>query len=157
MAANQERPRGGFSPRPPIGTPFNPNRDICGFYAPDIVARQTDLTDGQKRLYERAVRWSGRNAAFWYSFEAMAKELGKSARQLKRDMAKLEKRGLILHERRGKQQSNRYTFLYHRMFQSDGTSTSHHRAESEVTHLSSEVTSTSLSDVTPASHELCKE
>src|ERR1017187_4663348 len=119
MAANQDRPRGTFPPRPPIGKPFEPNHETCGFYAPDIVGRQTDLTDGQKRLYERGVRWSGKNGTFWYSFERMATELGKSPRQVKRDMAKLESCGLLLHERRGRQQTNIYRFLYHPMFESD--------------------------------------
>jgi AraC-like DNA-binding protein len=82
---------GNFASRPPVGQLFNPCCEICGFYAPDIVARQTDLTDGQKRLYERGVRWVGTNGAFWYSFEAMATELGKSPRQVKRDMAGLER------------------------------------------------------------------
>jgi len=47
------------------------------------------------------VRWAGTNGVFWRSFQRMAIELGKSARQVKRDMAELEKRGLIQHERRG--------------------------------------------------------
>ena len=157
MAGNQDRPRDCFAPRPLIGKPFNPIREICGFYAPDIVGRQTDLTDGQKRLYERGVRWCGKNGTFWYSFQRMALELGKSARQVKRDMAELEKRGLIQHERRGKRQSNRYRFLYHPMFEHDGTSTSPRRAESEVTYLSGEVTSKSPCDVPPAAQESCKE
>src|SRR5689334_24824264 len=93
-----------------IGEPFNPSHKACGFYPPDIVGRQTDLTDGQKRLYERGVRWAGTNGAFWYSFETMARELGKSPRQVKRDMAELEARGLIRHERRGRRITNLYRF-----------------------------------------------
>src|SRR5215813_4817307 len=58
--------------RPALGQPFDPQHETCGFYPPDIVGRQTDLTDGQKRLYERGVRWAGRNGMFWYSFETMA-------------------------------------------------------------------------------------
>lgn len=55
--------------RPPICEPFNPCREICGFYPLDIVARNTGLTDGKKRLYERAVRWAGRNGRIWYGFD----------------------------------------------------------------------------------------
>jgi hypothetical protein len=66
-----------------IGDTFNPWHKACGFYPPDVVSRQHDLTDGQKRLYERAVRWAGRNGVFWHGFEAMAKMLGKSQRQVK--------------------------------------------------------------------------
>jgi len=39
---------------------FNPWRGACGFYPPDVVGRQKTLTDGQKRLYERLVRFAGR-------------------------------------------------------------------------------------------------
>ena len=139
-----------------VGEIFDPNRDICGFYPPDIVSRQQNLTDGQKRLYERAARWAGRNAQFWYGFEKIASELGKSTRQVKRDMAALEQHGLIRHTRRGKRQSNIYQFVYHPMFESEVTSASH-RSRGEVTDLSSEVTSTSLGEGTPASHESCNE
>ena len=115
MAANQGLPNSDFAPRPPIGTPFNPNREICGFYVPDIVGRQRDLQDGPKRLYERAVRWAGKNGAFWYSFPTMAAELGKCERQIRSDMAALESFGLIAHRRR-RRQSNRYVFLWHPIF-----------------------------------------
>ena len=73
-----------------VGEPFNPWHRVCGFYPPDVVARQRDLTDGQKRLYERGIRWAGKNGTFWYSFPTIAKELGKSVRQVKDDMATLE-------------------------------------------------------------------
>ncbi len=144
------------APRPAIGQPFNPWREICGFYPPDIVARQTDLGDGPKRLYERAVRWAGRNGVFWYSFERMGEELGKCPRQIKRDRAEMEKRGLVTHERRGKRQSNVYRFLYHPMFDGEVTSLTPH-LESEVTDLPGEGTSMSPGDVTRMSHESFKE
>ena len=139
-----------------IGEPFNPSREACGFYPPDVVARQTDLTDGQKRLYERAVRWAGQNGKIWYSFETMATELGKSTRQVKRDMVVLERRGLLTHTRRGKSMSNLYRFLYHPVFKGEVTSTAHHSA-GEVADVESEVTSMTPSEVTPASHEFRKE
>lgn len=150
-----EPKRGAAIPRPGIGERFNPRRETCGFYAPDIVTRQLDLTDGQKRLYDRAVRWAGDNGSFWYGFDRIAEELGKSSRQVKRDMSVLEKLGLIEHVRRGKRQSNVYRFLYHPMFESEVTSTSSH-PRGEVTDLSGEVTSTSLGEVTPASLESYK-
>ena len=74
------------------------------------------MTDGQKRLYERAVRWAGQNGVFWYSFARMAEGLGKSLRQVKDDMAALEAKGLIRHTRRGRK-SNVYSFLWHPMFE----------------------------------------
>jgi DNA-binding Lrp family transcriptional regulator len=104
--------RGSFS----LGEPFDPHHDVCGFYPPDVVGRQRDLTDGQKRLYERAVRWAGQNGIFWYGFEKIAAELGKSLRQVKDDMAALEAKGLIRHTRR-RRNSNVYSFLWHAMFE----------------------------------------
>jgi len=120
VATNQGLPNGDFAPRPPIGTPFNPNREICGFYVPDIVGRQRDLQDGPKRLYERAVRWAGKNGAFWWAFPTMAAELGKCERQVRSDMAALESYGLIAHRRR-QRQSNHYVFLWHPIFERQGT------------------------------------
>jgi hypothetical protein len=138
------------------GQAFSPNHKICGFYPPDIVARSPRLTDGQKRLYERAVRWAGKNSTIWYSFAAIAKALGKSPRQIKRDMAALEKFGLITHLRRGKRQSNIYTFLYHPMFDGEVTPAAPHR-QSEVPYSPGEGTSVSPGEVTPAAHESYKE
>jgi hypothetical protein len=74
---------------------------------------------------------------FWHSFEAMGEALGKSGRQMKRDMAKLESIGLVAHVRRGNRESNVYTFLFHPMFSevekspSDGTSMSHRKSNSK--------------------------
>jgi hypothetical protein len=99
-----------------IGEPFNPWHKLCGFYPPDVLACQRGITDGQKRLYERAVRWAGRNGSFWYSFETIANALGKSVRQVKNDMTVLEARGLIGHTRR-RRQSNQYFFLWHPIFE----------------------------------------
>lgn len=99
-----------------VGEAFDPFHKICGFYPPDVVGRQRDFTEGQKRLYERAVRWAGQNGCFWYGFEKMAAELGKSMRQVKDDMAALEAKGLISHVRR-RRNSNIYSFLWHSMFE----------------------------------------
>jgi hypothetical protein len=108
---------GGLAPRClRIGDPFNPWHKACGFYPPDDVGRQRDMTDGQKRLYERAVRWAGQNGIFWHGFDAMAEALSKSLRQVKDDMAALEAKGLIRHARR-RRNSNIYSFLWHAMFE----------------------------------------
>ena len=98
---------------------FNPWRNLCGFYPPDVVARQRDLTDGEKRLYERAIRWACQNGYFWRAYQTIAAALGISVRQVKSDMATLEGVGLISHVRRGNRQSNFYTFLWHPMFESE--------------------------------------
>jgi hypothetical protein len=106
--------------KPQVGQVFNPCHKICGFYAPDIVGRQRDLTDGQKRLYERLVRWAGTKGYCWRSFETMAAALGKCVRQVKSDTKVLEDRKLILHQIRswknGKRQTNVYRFRWHELF-----------------------------------------
>jgi hypothetical protein len=81
------------------------------FYPPDVVAPRRDLANGQKRLYERGVRWAGQNGIFWNGFEKMAEELGKSVRQVRDDMAALEAKGLISHVRR-RRNSNVHSFLW---------------------------------------------
>src|SRR6266852_596836 len=94
-----------------IGETFNPAREACGFYAPDVVSRRRELKDGPKRLYERLVRWAGKNGECWWGFEKMAKELGKSERQIRSDMAVLEEQRLVSHRKRDGRRSNTYVFL----------------------------------------------
>jgi hypothetical protein len=116
---DREQPQaGGRAAHHIVGEPFNPWWKICGFYPPDIVGadKALKLTDGQKRLYERAVRWAGRNGKFWHSFEEIAQALGKSERQVKADMAALEEKGLIGHTRR-RRESNLYYFRWHAIFE----------------------------------------
>ena len=82
---------------------FNPWKVKVGkLYAIEIVERRRDLTDGQKLLYTHAARWAIGKGYWWPSFETMADALGKSVRQVKSDMAALEKIGLITHIRRGR-------------------------------------------------------
>jgi DNA-binding Lrp family transcriptional regulator len=133
-----------------VGEPFNPWHKACGFYPPDIVARQRDLTDGQKRLYERAVRWAGRNGRFWYGFETIAEALGKSVRQVKRDMAELEARGLIGHTRR-RYNSNLYIFPWHSIFEVPPTALQEDALE--VPDSSLEVPDTVILKVPPTAQE----
>ncbi len=100
-----------------IGEPFNPSRELCGFYPPDIVGRNTELklTDGQKRLYEWLVCRAGQNAEEWYPFKKIAEALGKCVRQVKHDAAVLEEKGLIAHVYHHRH-PNRYCFLWHSIF-----------------------------------------
>jgi hypothetical protein len=155
------------------GQTFNPHRDSCGFYASDIIARQRDLGDGPKRLYDRLVRWAGQNGTCWYGYERMATELGKCVRQVKSDVAALEHYHLIQHQRRGKKLSNVYSFLWHPLFDGaagqpvanpepatrinrEGQPNAHH-AKSEGQNPSSDGQPTVPSEVQPAAHEFCKE
>lgn len=106
-----------------LGEIFNPSRHACGFYPPDFVGRQSCLTDGQKRLYERLVRFAGRNGECFPKLETLASELGKSVSQIKRDLKKLESFRLVSHRRGNGRTSNRYDFHRHPWF--DGAPASH--------------------------------
>lgn len=168
-------PNPSLPPRVPArkaGAQFNPWRGACGFYPPDINARQRDLGDGPKRLCERLVRWAGKNGTCWYAFDTMAAVLGKCVRQVKSDMAALETYGLINHQRPGKRITNRYAFLWHPLFDGgdvqsaappelrpqeggDVQPNAHHDEEEEVQLPASDEQQTAPGDVQPAARELC--
>jgi hypothetical protein len=141
--------------RPKIGEAFNPYRKLCGFYPPDLVGRQRDLTDGQKRLYERAVRWAGTNGSFWRSFANIAEELGKSVRQVKDDMATLEQKRLIGHTRR-RRRSNVYHFQWHPIFEVQPTArqAGSLKVQNSILEVQDTVKNRSL-EVQPAAPESC--
>jgi hypothetical protein len=103
------------------GEPFNPWRGDertpgCGFYPPEVVNMQRSLTDGPKRVYERLVRFAGRDGHCYPSQEKLAEVLGKSSRQIRRDLETLEAAKLIEHRNRDGRRSNTYVFLWHQMF-----------------------------------------
>ncbi len=165
MSTNPENP----SPALTAGQAFNPWRGVCGFYPPDAVNRQKNLTDGQKLVYARLVRYAGRDGHCYPSFRRLADDLGKSERQVKRDILALEEEHrLIRHVRRGRRLSNLYQFYWHPMFdgdvtpvsphsQGEVTPTALHKVGSEVPDLPGEVTSVALGEVTPMSPESCTE
>jgi hypothetical protein len=108
------------------GRSFNPWHEACGFYPQDEVGRhrrivnlagvQTVVTDGQKRLYERLVRFAGKNGSCYPSQQTLALELGKSDRQVRNDIAALLALGLIRTIPRNHRRSNTYEFLWHPIF-----------------------------------------
>jgi hypothetical protein len=103
---------------PAPGEPFNPWRGSCGFYVPDVVGRNTTLglTDGQKRIYERLVRFAGQNGRCFPSGDLLALELGKSLRQIRADLKKLKQVSLIDWSNRDGGRNNKYLFLWHAIF-----------------------------------------
>jgi hypothetical protein len=161
-------------PQRKAGEPFNPCRRACGFYPPDIIARQRDLGNGPKRLYERLVRWAGDKGTCWYSYKKMAAAVGKCERQVKSYMAALEKYGLIKHQRCGRRLANRYVFLWHPLFdggevqsvappepspqaRGDMQPGAHHHEKNEVQLPTSDVQPGARGDGQPAAHELCNQ
>lgn len=150
------QPDGGRDGLKP-GEEFNPSRDSCGFFPQDIVGRQRWLTDGQKRVYERLVRFNGRNGNCFPSQETLSFELGKSDRQIRRDVEELEKAHLIAHRRNGRR-SNRYVFLWHEIFDADRTSTSDQYSsdrttESTPNHSNRTHASTRDGELAPRAHD----
>ena len=107
---------------PQVGQPFNPWRGACGFYPPAIVSRipSRDLRDGPKRLYERLVRFPGRDSLCHPTEPTLAAELGKKDRQIRSDRTALKRFGLIRWKvtglGRGKSTRTYYEFLYHPIF-----------------------------------------
>ncbi len=90
---------------------------MCGFYPPDLVGRLDSLTDGQKRLYERLVRYAGQDGLCYPKQEKLARELGKSERQVRYDLKKLCALNFIsVRLRSGKRRVNIYDFLWHPVF-----------------------------------------
>ncbi len=113
------------------GEQFNSRFEACGFHPEETVARRLDLTDGQKWLYDRLVRWSRhsdgerrneRAGEVWRSHENVASELGKSSKQVARDFAKLESVGLLGHRKRDGRKTNTYFFRFHSDFERTSTS-----------------------------------
>ena len=105
-----------------VGDIFNPWRGDeqtpgCGFNPADVVGMQRHLTDGQKRLYERLVRFAGRNGDCFPSQQTLAELLGKSDRQVRSDLNALESARLIARRSRDGRRSNTYVFLWHEMFE----------------------------------------
>jgi hypothetical protein len=126
------------------GEVFNPRFEACGFHPEEIVSRRRDLTDGQKWLYDRMVRWARasdgqrpneRGGEVWRSKKNIGIELGKSEKRVSRDLAKLESERLISHRKRDGRKSNTYAFLFHEDF--EGTPMSA-QAEFERTRMSAQ-------------------
>jgi biotin operon repressor len=107
---------------PTIGEPFNPGKGSCGFWPEDIVDRQRDLGDGPKRTYRRLRSYAGKNGSCFPSQQTLAGDLGKSERQVRRDLDELEAAGLIGSKSRDGRRSNTYLFLWHAMFEQTHTS-----------------------------------
>jgi len=108
------------------GDVFNPRFEACSVHPEEVVSRRRDLTDGQKYLYHRLVGWARstdghrpneRAGEVWRSHDNIAIELGKSSKQVGRDLAKLESERLISHHKRDGRKSNTYVFLFHEDFE----------------------------------------
>jgi len=100
------------------GDVFNPWFGECGFYPGDIVCKQSSktLSQGQKLLYTRLVRYAGRDGRCFPSQERLATDLGISERQVRKDLIRIEAFRLIDRQAREGRRGDTYTFLWHPMF-----------------------------------------
>lgn len=123
----------GCTPRRRPGEAFNPWRQACGFYPPDVIRSlkvcsaadpaggDVRLTAAAKLVYERLVRFAGRDGACFPSQERLGFELGITERQIRRLLTVLEAAGLIRWQtggrtRGGRPKAARYEFLWHPVF-----------------------------------------
>lgn len=103
----------GLSP----GDVFDPRFEVCGFFPDDLVYRQPRavLTDGQKLLYGILLRLFRMYGQCFPSHGFLAEATGKSERQIRYDLERLEALKLILGRRR-RRQSTVYEILFHEWF-----------------------------------------
>ena len=99
-----------------VGDEFNPAFAKCSFYPHDFVDRDRTLSDGAKRVYARLVRFAGKDGHCWPSQATLSYELGKSDRQVRRDLAEIKVAGLI-RPQAGRRKSSTYIFLWSNLFE----------------------------------------
>jgi hypothetical protein len=88
----------------------------CGFRPADVVDALSDLRDGPKRLYRYLCRRIGKNEYCWPAVSTVARDLGKSVRQVQYDAKKLEHRELIWRQSGGPGRTTRYYALDNPIF-----------------------------------------
>jgi hypothetical protein len=124
---------------PAVGEAFDPHRvhqdnqsrksrGIVPMYLPAMVGAIREIagrkiTDGPKRVYDYLIGRAGANGDCWPGYDRMAKDLGKSKRQIQNDIKFLEKLGLITHDNRAARKSNTYHFIWHPIFEGQWTAT----------------------------------
>jgi len=122
---------------PAVGEVFEPHRvhqdndarrsrGFAAIYLPAIMSCQRTISDrrvgdGPKRVYEYLIGRAGENGDCWPSYERIAKDLGKSRRQVQNDIQLLEELSLITHQNRAERKSNTYHFIWHLIFEGQWT------------------------------------
>ena len=104
------------------------SRGITPIYLPAIMNCQRKINDrkvgdGPKRVYDYLIGRAGENGDCFPSYDRMAKDLGKSSRQVRNDIQVLEELGLIGHANRAGRKSNTYHFIWHPIFERQWSTT----------------------------------
>ena len=111
------------------GMRFNPYKMFTGSLVPNAIMRRKDLTSTQKLLWARLSQYSGNNGQVYPALETLARELGISKSQVRRDLRIMEDKGLIKRELRiGR--SSKYHFLWHECFEEQEGGQQMNRGES---------------------------
>jgi hypothetical protein len=102
---------------PNIGDPFNPYGMFNGIWIPESLRKCSIISASAKLLYGRLAQFAGEHGRCFPSVETLAAELGMTARQAQRLIAKLCSAGFLRkdfqYRPNGSQTANAYVFLYH--------------------------------------------
>jgi len=107
------------APRIQVGQPFNPYKLFKGIFIPEPLVRSRDISAGAKLIYGRLARYAGKDGKCWPAVATLAAEIGLGARQTRKYLAELERKGLtrrISRFKGGAQISNTFEFLGHPLF-----------------------------------------
>jgi hypothetical protein len=74
-----------------LGQPFNPFKMFSGVLVPDELLRYRGLNPNAKLLWARLARYARDNGSVFPAVQALAGDLGLSARQIQRELASLER------------------------------------------------------------------
>lgn len=102
---------------PNIGDVFNPYGLFNGVWVPEPLLKSTDISASAKLLFGRLARFAGKDGRCFPSVGTLAVELGMTARQVQRLIARLCEAGFLRKDAQyrsdGSQTSNAFFFLYH--------------------------------------------
>ena len=110
-----------------IGKTFNPYGLFVGSFIPNCILQEKLLSSTAKLCYARLCQYSGKNGVAFPKQETLAKEIGISEVQVIRVLKNLEDFGLIKRIKATGQdkflhKTNRYTFLWHKIYEQDDSS-----------------------------------
>lgn len=103
------------------GDRFNPSQIFIGSFIPNVLMRFTGLSDGAKLAWARLNQYAGHDGICYPALATLAKELGKSKRQVQRVLNELEEKGFIDRdapdqEAKGRRETTHYYFTWHTIF-----------------------------------------
>lgn len=107
-------------PRLRIGETFNPYRQFNeNVLIPGAMSRSRELQPGAKLVYGRLRWYAGEDGRCYPALKTLATEVALGKRQVQKHLRTLEKTGFLRTEvqfKDGRQTSNSYIFVWHRIF-----------------------------------------